>query len=212
MRAPWWSHRRWRRDAATRVADSRELADGVAGLLWANMALHASRDAAATIAEWHRLVQVDGFLMFSSFGPDTLIELRRCYAAQGWPAPAQAFVDMHDIGDALVHAGFADPVMDQEHLTLTWPGPRELLAELRALGGNLSSQRASGLRTPRWRAQLEATLVDHARTRSDGRVALSFEIVYGHAFRAPTRLPVAARTEVGVEELRAMARRPRRGP
>ena len=116
-------------------------------------------------------------------------------------------VDMHDVGDLLVHAGFADPVMDQEHLTLHWPGPRELLAELRSLGGNLNPARHRGLRTPRWRSRLEAALRE--RADATGRIALGFEIVYGHAFVATPRVPVAPRTEVPLADLRAMARRGR---
>ena len=109
--------------------------------------------------------------MFSTFGPDTLAELRALYRELGWAAPAQAFVDMHDLGDMLVHAGFADPVMDQEHLTLHWPGPRELLAELRSLGGNLNPARHRGLRTPRWRSRLEAALRERADATAASRSA-----------------------------------------
>jgi malonyl-CoA O-methyltransferase len=205
---PWWSPRRWT-GPAHEVGDAAALPDGSADLLWSNMALHAAPDAPAWLAQWHRLLAVDGFLMFSTLGPDTLATLRALYRDGGWPPPAQEFVDMHDVGDALVHAGFADPVMDQEHLTLTWAAPAEALAELRTLGGNLLAARMPGLRTPRWRRRLEAALVERC-TDAQGRIALPFELVYGHAFVAAPRLRVAERTEVPVETLRAMARR--RGP
>ena len=195
------------RIAAADVREASELPDGTAQLLWSNMALHMASDPAAWLTRWRRLVGVDGFLMFSTFGPDTLAELRALYRELGWAAPAQAFVDMHDVGDLLVHAGFADPVMDQQHLTLHWPGPRELLAELRSLGGNLDPARHRGLRTPRWRSRLEAALRE--RADATGRIALGFEIVYGHAFVAAPRVPVAPRTEVPLADLRAMARRGR---
>ena len=111
---------------------------------------------------------------------------------------------MHDLGDMLVQAGFADPVMDQETLTLTWENPRALLAELRSLGGNASPTRWPGLRTPRWRERLHAALQSLAGL--DGRLRLSFEIVYGHAFKAPPRAPLSSGTAVSLEDMRAMVR------
>jgi malonyl-CoA O-methyltransferase len=206
-RAPWWSPRRWTARAAE-VVDGATLPDGIAQLLWSNMALHAAPDPAAWLRRWRRLVAVDGFLMFSTFGPDTLAELRALYRDSGWPPSAQDFIDMHDWGDMLVAAGFSDPVMDQEHLMLTWADARAALDELHALGHNLHPQRHAGLRTPRWRARLETAL--RGRSDAQGRIALGFEVVYGHAFVAAPRLPVAPRTEVPLDALRAMARR-RRG-
>jgi malonyl-CoA O-methyltransferase len=177
-------------------------------MLWANMVLHQAGDPALAIARWHAALAVDGFLMFSTLGPDTLRELRALYARLGWGAPGPEFVDMHDIGDALVHAGFADPVMDMERLTLSWPDADTLLAELRTLGGNAARARFAGLRTPRWKARLAAALQEELAA-DDGRLRLSFEIVYGHAFKPPPRLRVAPTTTVGVEQLRQLARRPR---
>jgi malonyl-CoA O-methyltransferase len=90
-------------------------------------------------------------------------------------------------------------------VTLTWPGPGELLAELRQLGGNVDPRRHRGLRTPRWRQRLCKEL--QALAGADGRIGLDFEIVYGHAFRAAPRARMAARTEVPLDDLRAMVRR-----
>jgi malonyl-CoA O-methyltransferase len=161
------------------------------------------------MARWQRALAPDGFLMFSSFGPDTLRELRALYARLGWPAPTPAFVDMHDLGDMLVQAGFADPVMDQETLTLSWPTPQAMLAELRGLGGNIAPDRMAGLRTPRWRARLEAALQSLAG--ADGRLHASFEIAYGHAFKALPRAQAGAPTTVSLEEMRALVRSRRPG-
>lgn len=194
----WWA---LRRGAAAEVRTA-EPEPGAAGLLWANMMLHAVADPPALMARWQRALGVDGFLMFSTFGPDTLRELHALYRSLGWAAPGAAFVDMHDIGDMLIDAGFADPVMDQELLTLTWSSPQALLAELRQLGGNASPARHAGLRTPRWLARLHAALA--ARAASDGRIAMSFEIVYGHAFKAAPRVRADAPTTVSVQDMRAM--------
>jgi len=204
---PWWSARRWRRDRVDVIAEGDEQAAG-AQLLWANMMLHAARDPAAVMARWHRALAVDGFLMFSCFGPDTLKELRALYRRLGWPSPGAEFVDMHDLGDMLMHTGFAEPVMDQELLTLTWAGPQALLAELHALGANVSPQRNAGLRTPRWRARLQSELA--ALAKPDGRLSMSFEIVYGHAFKPTPRARASSQTVVAVDDMRAMVRARRR--
>jgi malonyl-CoA O-methyltransferase len=148
--------------------------------------------------------------MFSCFGPDTLAELRVVYAAAGWPPPAVEFTDMHDIGDALVQAGFADPVMDQETLSLTWPTPQALLAELRGLGGNAHPRRFAGLRTPRWRERFHAALRE--RADAEGRLRLRFEVIYGHAFKPVPRPRVAEQTSVSLDDMKAMVRAKRQGP
>lgn len=215
--ASWWSARRWwpagARARAPAGAESRPasaLREGEADLVWSNMVLHHRAVPQACIARWLRLLQVDGLLMFSTLGPGTLQTLRRVYAAHGWPVPHAAFVDMHDIGDMLVQAGFADPVMDQEVLTLTWPEGDAALAELRQLGGNADPARYRGLRTPRWRAAL-AQALGRGQERADGRVALEFEVVYGHAVRTEPRVRVAGETAVSLEDMRDMLRPRARG-
>ncbi|MGE5451269.1 MAG: biotin synthase [Acidobacteriota bacterium] len=177
-----------------------------AQMLWANMTLHGSPDLPAMLAQWHRHLAVDGFLMCSGVGPDTGRELRLLYRELGWPLPTIDFIDMHDLGDALVQAGFADPVMDMETITLTWASPEAMLDELRGWGGNVATGRFAGLRTPRWRQQL----LDHlARrlTRPDGRLGLTVELVYGHAIKPAPRAKVEPETRVSLDDMRAMIRR-----
>lgn len=205
--APWWSARRWR--SAPVDVDADAVVPGGAQLVWANMTLHAVADPAAEMAAWRRALAVDGFLMFSTLGPDTLKSLRTLYADAGWGVPHAPFVDMHDLGDMLVRCGFAEPVMDQERIVLTWASPAALLAELRTLGANADPARLPGLRTPRWRARLESALA--ARAAPDGRIALEFEVVYGHAFNPAPTLRAQGETRVGVDELQRMARAGRRG-
>jgi malonyl-CoA O-methyltransferase len=184
------------------------VAAGSAELVWANMMLHGVAEPQAVMASWHRALAVDGFLMFSTLGPGSFETLRALYRRLGWPTPFAPFVDMHDLGDMLVQAGFADPVMDQELVTLTWPDAAALLAELRTLGGNVDPARHVGLRTPRWRGQLEAALATLAGP--DRRPALQVEMVFGHAFRPAPRAPLAAETAVPLADLRAMVRSGRR--
>jgi malonyl-CoA O-methyltransferase len=204
--SPWWSPRRWR-GAETAVLLDSEVPPESAQLLWANMMLHSAADPEAVFAQWHRALAIDGFVMFSTLGPDTLRELRELYRRLGWPAPAPDFVDMHDLGDMLVHAGFADPVMDQETLTLTWATPEALLAELRSLGGNAHPLRFAGLRTPRWRERLHEALRENAG--SDGRLQLRFEVVYGHAFKPVPRVRVAEEASVSLQQMKDMVHRRR---
>jgi malonyl-CoA O-methyltransferase len=201
-RRPWWSAGRWTGAPVEVATAGANIAPG-AGLVWANMMLHAVVDPPALFSEWQRLLRADGFVMFSCLGPGTLRELRALYAELGWPAPTPGFVDMHDLGDMLVQSGFADPVMDQETLTLRWSSPAALLAELRALGGNTAPDRFPALRTPRWRARLERALQTLAAP--DGTIGLSFEVAYGHAFKAAPRLQ-AGETTVSLDDMRAMVR------
>ncbi len=200
LRAPWWALHR--RDSAQRqVLAESAVPAGEAQMVWANLNLHLSSDPVGWIARWHRALAVDGFLMFSTFGPDTLRGLREVYREAGWPPPHPPFVDMHDIGDQLVHAGFADPVMDQEVLQLTWSSPDALLAELRSFGANLGAGRFAGLRTPRWRDRLRGAL--HALADADGRIRLGFELVYGHAYKPVPRPARGEAVGVSLDALRA---------
>ncbi len=203
LRAPWWTPRRWTAPAAEVILAS-ATPPGEAQLVWANMVLHGVTDPPALMQRWQRMLSPGGFVMFSCLGPDTVRELTSAYARLQWPAPTIAFVDMHDLGDMLVHAGFADPVMDQERLTVHWNSAASLCKDLRQLGGNVSPDRYPGLRTPRWRAALYAAL--EPLRDSSGRYALTFEIVYGHAFKAEVIASAPAETQVPLEEMRRLLR------
>ncbi|HEY1128445.1 MAG TPA: biotin synthase [Roseateles sp.] len=176
-------------------------------LLWSNMALHGCVDLPALLDAWQASISVGGFVMFSCLGPDSFVELRALYARNGWGRPAPDWWDMHDIGDLVLKAGFADPVMDQQRLRLTWASPESLLGDLRALGGNLAPTRFAGLRGRGWRQRLLAEL-DTLRD-AEGRLVLTLELVFGHAFKAAPRLSVAAETHVSVDAMRASLRKGR---
>jgi malonyl-CoA O-methyltransferase len=209
VRRRWWNFKRWRTPHAE-VSSVDALVPGAAQVVWANMMLHAEPDPPALFRRWHELLSIDGFVMFSCLGPGTLVELRALYGRLGWPNPAAAFVDMHDLGDMLVHAGFSDPVLDQETLTLHWPDATALLAELRTLGANAAPDRHAGLRTPRWRDRLVRELATLAGP--DGRLRLSFEVVYGHAFKAAPRARAGEPTSISLHDMRTMVRAHRPGP
>ncbi len=149
-------------------------------LVISNLALHWSADLSQAFAEFQRVLRPGGLLMFSTLGPDTLKELRRAQADPNRTDQDRRFIDMHDVGDMLVHAGFSDPVMDMEYLTLTYLSAQDLFEELRATGGLSGHMGVQGLATPRWRQRLEQR---YEALRTDGRLPATFEIVYGHAWK-----------------------------
>ncbi|MDE2419143.1 MAG: biotin synthase [Burkholderiales bacterium] len=199
----WWSPARW---AGPRLHF--EVPAEPVQMLWANMALHMAPDPMALIARWHQLLAVDGFLMFSCLGPDTLREIRSLYGAMGWAPPAHEFTDMHDWGDMLVASGFAEPVMDMERITLSFTSPQTLLEELRGLGRNLHQARFQGLRGRQWREQLHAQIASRLGGQGEGtRLHLTFEIIYGHAFKPQPRLTIRPESSVSLEEMRQSLRK-----
>lgn len=168
-------------------------------LVWSNLALHWHREPHAVLAEWRRILKVGGLAMFSCLGPATLRELRQALTDAGLRTATPAFVDMHDFGDLLVENGFADPVMDQEILTLTYRTPEKLLQDVRALGGNPAEGRRGGLVGRAWQQRLCAAL--ESQRRPDGVIALSIEVAYGHAWRAATHRGSAGETRLSVSAI-----------
>jgi malonyl-CoA O-methyltransferase len=149
------------------------LAEGSLDLVWSNLMLHWLDDPLPALRELHRVLDVGGLLMFALLGPDTLKELRTAGATT-----LRKFHDMHDIGDMLVVAGFADPVMDMEMIEFAYTHPRGLLRDQRLLGVRDGLLGAMDFRAGRrifgaWETQ-----------RRDGRLPATFEIVYGHAWKA----------------------------
>jgi malonyl-CoA O-methyltransferase len=158
-------------------------------LVWSNLALHWHPQPDRVFAEWRRVLRVEGLLMFSNFGPDTFRELRNAFAAMDETPHTLPFVDMHDFGDQLVEAGFTTPVMDMETITVTYDTAQALLADVRAFGGNPLATRRRGLAgRAAWQRMLDAL---EAQRRPDGKLGLSFEVIYGHAFRPAPKVTAA---------------------
>lgn len=202
---PWWSLKR----LSAAGARFERPAPGTADMLWANMSLHESADPAELLASWHAALKVNGFVMFSCLGPDTARELHEVYALMGWPVAGADMTDMHDWGDMLVSSGFAEPVMDMERITLTYETPGRLLKELRELGRNFHPARFQGLRGRGWQSEVEHALAKHAPRDHSGRLSLTFEVIYGHAFKAAPKIKVSALSSVSVSDMRNMLRQPR---
>ncbi len=190
-------------------AESLPLADGSMDLILSNATLQWCNDLGRTFEECLRVLRPGGLLMFTTFGPDTLKELRAAWSEVDGYSHVSPFPDMHDLGDALVRTRFADPVMDAERLTVTYGRLGDLMADLKGIGArNATGQRPRGLTGPRRLAALEAAYEAH---RQDGRLPASYEVVYGHAW-VPEQKPVAGGVAVPLSTVRRAIGRPAEGP
>jgi malonyl-CoA O-methyltransferase len=173
------------------------LAGGAFDLVWSNLALQWAGDLPHALTEFHRVLAVGGLVSFTTFGPDTLKELRAAFSGIDGHPHVGRFVDMHDIGDMLVAAGFADPVMHMEHMTLTYADAKAMVGDLKAIGAtNAALARPRGLMgRHRWARALAALEAD----RRDGRIAATFEVIYGHAWKAAPKRTAEGHAIVRVE-------------
>lgn len=149
-------------------------------MIFSNLTLQWCDNLDGVFAEFRRILKPGGLLLFSTFGPDTLKELRDSWASADKAVHVSAFIDMHDIGDALQRSGFADPVMDAEHFTLTYPDVYPLMNELKTLGAhNAASGRP---RTLTGKGRLRAMMETYERYRDKGVLPATFEVAYGLAW------------------------------
>lgn len=196
---PWW--RRWigERRAAFVCGDNERMPirEGAAGMIWSNLAFQWSNDLPGVFAECRRVLRAEGLLTFTTFGPDTLKELRQAFPPEPGAVHVNRFLDMHDIGDMLVHAGFANPVMDMEIVTLTYESVEQLMRELKALGAhNIAAGRGRGLTGRGTLRQLKKRYEIHRR---DGRLPATFEVIYGHAWKPQPRLGPGGRPVIDIK-------------
>lgn len=155
-------------------------------MVWSNLAVQWCNDLPGAFAEMHRVLKPEGLLMFSTFGPDTLKELRQAFKGVDGHNHLNRFADMHDIGDMLIHSGFAEPVMDMELITLTYDDVRGVLQDLKTIGAhNATAGRGQGLMGKNAWARL---LENYERLRTNGKLPATFEMVYGHAWKAQPRM------------------------
>jgi len=199
-RAPWW-RRAFSRAPMLACADAERLplAGNSAQFAFSNLMLQWC-DAPAVFAEAARVLQAGGLFLFSTYGPDTLKELRAAFAAADGAAHVNTFADMHDLGDALVGAGFADPVMEMETITVEYADVAAIADDLRRGGGhNVLPGRRRGLGgRAAWRRMVER----YETLRRGGSLPATFEIVYGHAWRAVPRKTADGRSIVDFQPRR----------
>lgn len=184
---------RWRRWLAAErhiCADMESLpfADNSLDMLWSSLALQWCNEPDLAFAEMLRVLKPGGLLMYSTFGPDTLKELVQVFAGVDSHTHVNRFIDMHDLGDAMVRTGFETPVVDMDMLTLTYTTARAALTDLKAIGAhNVTAGRAQGLMGKGSWQRIQANY--EVLRRADGQLPLTFEVVYGHAWK-PQPKPV----------------------
>jgi len=180
---------RWLRRPVCVCADIESLpfADASVDLLLSNVAIQWCNNLQQTFNEFMRVLTPGGLLMFTTFGPDTLYELRHAWSAVDSERHTSTFIDMHDIGDMLVNAHFADPVMDADRMQLTYTSVKGLVKDLKMLGAhNAASSRAKGMTgRQRWQGMCDA----YENFRVDNRLPATYEVVYGHAWRPQALTP-----------------------
>lgn len=169
----------------TADAEALPVADRSVDLVFSNLALQWC-DPQRVFAECRRVLRPGGLLLFASFGPDTLKELRAAWTAVDRETHVHAFTDMHDLGDALLQSGLADPVMDMEPLTLTYADVGAVLRDLKGVGAhNLAAGRPATLTGKSRFARFQAAYEQFRR--ADGRIPATYEVVYGHAWSLDAR-------------------------
>jgi malonyl-CoA O-methyltransferase len=176
------------------------VASGAAGLVWSNLALQWVNRPQRAFAEIERVLAPGGLLMFSSFGPDTLKELRAAFQGADRHTHVGRFIDMHDVGDALIAQGFADPVMDMEHVTLTYATVRDLMRDLKCIGArNLTRGRPMTLSGKSLMAKVARA---YEAFRKDGKLPATFEVVYGHAWKPTPRVTADGKPIISLKPAR----------
>jgi malonyl-CoA O-methyltransferase len=177
-----------RRTVLTACADIEAMpfADESFDFVFSNLSLQWCNDLPAALTEVYRVLKPGGLFLFTTFGPDTLKELRACWAAVDDNEHINRFVDMHDIGDMLMQLRYAEPVMEAELLTLTYTSVPEVLHDLRGIGANVKSDQAiNRQRAGLGGKQVFRQLTDRYETyRNNGRLPASYEVIYGHAWKA----------------------------
>ena len=185
---PFWQRWLQRAPVAPVCADMSRLplAAGSVNMIWSASSLQWCTDLPATFTEFRRVLAPGGLLMFATFGPDTLKELRQAFSVLDGYTHVNAFPDMHDIGDWLMAAGFSAPVVDMEYMTMTYASLKDMLRELKQIGANtVIGPRRQGLSGRDYWQKLEQL---YEVNRQQGRLPATWEVIYGHAWRPADRV------------------------
>ncbi|MCU7922151.1 MAG: malonyl-ACP O-methyltransferase BioC [Candidatus Thiodiazotropha sp. (ex Dulcina madagascariensis)] len=179
-------------------AEQLPLADQSVDMIFSNAVLQWCNDLQGTFREFRRVLRPDGMLLCSTFGPDTLQELRASWSTVDGDSHVTSFPDMHDVGDAMLRAGLAEPVVDMDRMRLTYDDVSALMRDLKSLGAhNVTTRRPRGLTgKKRFQAMLDA----YEALRVEGKLPVSYEVVYGHAW-APRQRQMEGVTMIPVDRL-----------
>lgn len=185
-------------------ADAYQLpfATGSVDLLVSNLMIQWCDDLDAVFKEFRRVLRQEGVIIFTTFGPDTLKELRHAWSLTDQTEHVNTFIDMHDIGDALIRNGFGQPVMDVETFTLTYDKPIGVLKDLKAIGAtNANQQRPQGLMGKQRFTKMLAHYETYRAKRADNKIPASYEVVHGHAWAAAEVMKGPNRDRSGLIEI-----------
>ncbi|UCE90136.1 MAG: malonyl-ACP O-methyltransferase BioC [Pseudomonadota bacterium] len=203
QRFSWWSRWRGRCGFVCGDAEALPIADASVDLIFSNLTLQWCTDLEGTFREFRRVLAPGGLLMFTTFGPDTLKELRAAWEVANGQVHVHEFADMHDIGDALLSARFADPVMDMEYFELTYRDVRALMQDLKQLGAHNAG--VARVRTLTGKNRLRAMSNAYEHHRRDGVIPATGEVVYGHAWMPEQSAAMSERgaVPISLEQLHA---------
>ena len=191
----------WLRKPGCVCGDTETLpfADDSFDFIFSNLMLQWCTDLEATFVELRRVLSPGGLLMFTTFGPDTLMELRASWEAVDGYTHVNSFIDLHDVGDSLLHTKWAEPVMDSERITVTYRELRGLMQDLKHIGAhNVTSGRPRGLTG---KHHLQQLVEAYEPFREDGVLPASYEVVYGHAWSPLNKHSAAGSNEVPLTDL-----------
>jgi malonyl-CoA O-methyltransferase len=161
------------------------LATASVDMIWSSLAIQWVNIPDAMFAEFYRVLKPEGMVLFSTLGPDTLMELRQSFEGLDGGTHVNRFIDMHDLGDAMLAGGLAEPVVDMEKIVMTYDTVRDVLRDLKAIGAhNVTQGRNRGMMGKQTWRTLEAR---YETWRHDGRLPASYEVIYGHAWRGGDR-------------------------
>lgn len=177
-RAGWW---RPKFACVNADANALPLPDASVDLLVSNLCMQWIADLPALFSEWRRVLAPGGLLLCSTFGPDTLRELRAAFAQADAGEHVSPFAPIQTVGDAMLAAGFRDPVLHSDTFTLTYRDARDLMRELHTIGaGNALTTRRRSL-TGKQRMRDAIAAYDSFR-QPDGLLPATYEVFYAHAF------------------------------
>lgn len=183
-KSSWWSRLRHKLDYICADAEALPLADNSVDMVFSNLTLQWVNQLEQTLREFARVLRPGGMLLFSTFGPDTLIELREAWRVVDDYPHINSFIDLHDVGDAMLRSHLAEPVMDAERITLTYPDVYKIMQDLKAIGAhNVTVQRSRGLTG---KTRFKRVVHEYEQFRCDGVLPVSYEVVYGHAWSPST--------------------------
>lgn len=180
------------------------IANSSLGMVWSNLALQWCNNLDAAFGEVARVLQPNGLFMFSTFGPDTLKELRVASSlAHSETTRVSRFIDMHDIGDALTRAGFSAPVLDVERYTLTYDDVKSVMKDLKSIGAHNATQgRSRGLQGRGFLQRLTQQYEQFRQSAENGgKLPATFEVVYGHAWKADSKESFQSDLGMGVSPI-----------